>query len=241
MAWHGQQCFTVRCKITQKLSQRTYRRVSSKDADSEVSECHHPSVKPWVEQLLPELIDFRRDVHRNPELSFAEYRTTEMILAQLRAAGLQPVPMNNTGAWVDVGRGELAIGLRADIDALPVLEETGLPYASVNEGVAHACGHDIHTTVMLGAALTLKKLDDEGLLNARVRVIFQPAEEKIPGGALSVIEQGVLDEVPRILALHCDPRIDVGRSAPASGQSPRPATPSALRSTAAAGIPRART
>ncbi|WP_421014928.1 amidohydrolase [Glutamicibacter creatinolyticus] len=170
-----------------------------------------PSVKPWVEQLLPELIDFRRDVHRNPELSFAEYRTTEMILAQLRAAGLEPVPMSNTGAWVDVGRGELAIGLRADIDALPVLEETGLPYASVNEGVAHACGHDIHTTVMLGAALTLKKLDDEGLLNARVRVIFQPAEEKIPGGALSVIEQGVLDEVPRILALHCDPRIDVGQ------------------------------
>lgn len=110
-----------------------------------------------------------------------------------------------------MGRGELAIGLRADIDALPVLEETGLPYASVNEGVAHACGHDIHTTVMLGAALTLKKLDDEGLLNARVRVIFQPAEEKIPGGALSVIEQGVLDEVPRILALHCDPRIDVGQ------------------------------
>lgn len=169
-----------------------------------------PSVQPWVQHLEPQLIQFRRDLHRNPELSFAEYRTTEVILAQLRAADLNPVAMEDTGVWVDVGRGPLAIGLRADIDALPVLEETGLDYASINDGVAHACGHDIHTTVMLGVAMTLKKLDDEGLLGARVRVIFQPAEEKMPGGALSVITQGILDEVPRILALHCDPRIDVG-------------------------------
>ncbi|MCW4465054.1 amidohydrolase [Glutamicibacter sp. MNS18] len=169
-----------------------------------------PSVQPWVEQLEPQLVEFRRDLHRNPELSFAEYRTTEVIMARLREAGLDPVPMVGTGAWVEVGSGPLAIGLRADIDALPVLEETGLDYASTIDGVAHACGHDIHTTVMLGVALTLKKLDDEGLLHGRVRVIFQPAEEKMPGGALSVISQGILDEVPRILALHCDPRIDVG-------------------------------
>lgn len=169
-----------------------------------------PSVQPWVEQLEPELVEFRRDVHRNPELSFAEYRTTEVIMSRLRAAGLSPVSMAETGTWVDVGSGPLAIGLRADIDALPVLEETGLEYSSITDGVAHACGHDIHTTVMLGVALVLQRLDAAGLLHGRVRVIFQPAEEKMPGGALSVIAQGILDEVPRILALHCDPRIDVG-------------------------------
>lgn len=169
-----------------------------------------PSVQPWTEPLLPSLIEFRRDVHRNPELSFAEYRTTEVLLSRLREAGLKPVAMEHTGVYVDIGTGPLAIGLRADIDALPVLEETGLEYASIHEGIAHACGHDIHTTVMLGAALALQQLDEAGKLHARVRVIFQPAEERQPGGALSVIAQGVLDEVPRVLALHCDPRIDVG-------------------------------
>lgn len=169
-----------------------------------------PSVEPWVDELEAGLIEFRRDIHQHPELSFAEYRTTEMIMARLREAGLSPQPMEGTGTWVEIGRGELAMGLRADIDALPVLEETGLPYESIHDGVAHACGHDIHTAVMLGVALTLKELDDAGLLHARVRVIFQPAEEKLPGGALEVIKQGVLNGLPRILALHCDPRIDVG-------------------------------
>ena len=112
---------------------------------------------------------------------------------------------------MDIGDGPIGLALRADIDALPVLEETGLPYASVNTGIAHACGHDIHTTVMLGAARVLAKLDAEGSLGGRIRVIFQPAEEVMPGGALSVIEQGVLSGVPRILALHCDPRVDVGQ------------------------------
>ncbi|MHC6175694.1 amidohydrolase [Glutamicibacter sp. X7] len=163
-----------------------------------------------VDVLLPELIDFRRTVHRNPELSFAEHQTTERILATLRAAGLNPVALEGTGAYVDVGSGPIAIGLRADIDALPIIEETGLDYASQVEGVAHSCGHDIHTTVMLGVALLLRRLEEAGELHGRVRVIFQPAEEKMPGGAQAVIAAGVLDEVPRILALHCEPRIDAG-------------------------------
>ncbi len=163
-----------------------------------------------VDVLLPELIDFRRAVHRNPELSFAEHQTTERILATLRAAGLNPVALEGTGAYVDVGSGPIAIGLRADIDALPIIEETGLEYASQVEGVAHSCGHDIHTTVMLGVALLLRRLEEAGELHGRVRVIFQPAEEKMPGGAQAVIAAGVLDEVPRILALHCEPRIDAG-------------------------------
>lgn len=168
------------------------------------------SVSDFTEPLIDQLIDFRRELHRNPELSFAEHQTTQRILETLQSAGLSPQKMANTGAFVDIGRGPIRIAFRADIDALPVIEETDLEYCSLVEGVAHACGHDIHTTVMLGVALSLGKLDEAGLLNGRVRVIFQPAEEKLPGGALSVIEQGLLDEVPRVLALHCDPRIDAG-------------------------------
>jgi len=168
------------------------------------------SVSDFTEPLIDQLIDFRRELHRNPELSFAEHQTTQRILETLQSAGLSPQKMANTGAFVDIGQGPIRIAFRADIDALPVIEETDLEYCSLVEGVAHACGHDIHTTVMLGVALSLGKLDEAGLLNGRVRVIFQPAEEKLPGGALSVIEQGLLDEVPRVLALHCDPRIDAG-------------------------------
>jgi len=170
-----------------------------------------PSIRGSVAPILGELIDFRRDLHSHPELSHKEFRTTDRIVEALEAAGLQPKRLENTGAYVDVGDGPIGLALRADIDALPVLEETGLPYASVNTGIAHACGHDIHTTVMLGAARVLAKLDAEGSLGGRIRVIFQPAEEVMPGGALSVIEQGVLSGVPRILALHCDPRVDVGQ------------------------------
>lgn len=168
------------------------------------------SVATFTVPLNDQLIDFRRELHRNPELSFAEHQTTARIIEALSAAGLNPQKMEATGAFVDIGEGPIRIAFRADIDALPVIEETNLDYASLIEGVAHACGHDIHTTVMLGVALSLGKLHDQGLLNGRVRVIFQPAEEKLPGGALSVIEQGLLDGVPRVLALHCDPRIDAG-------------------------------
>ncbi|MFF2676638.1 amidohydrolase [Arthrobacter koreensis] len=176
-----------------------------------VSSSPVPSIRGSVAPILGELIDFRRDLHSHPELSHKEFRTTDRIVETLEAAGLQPKRLENTGAYVDIGDGPIGLALRADIDALPVLEETSLPYASVNTGIAHACGHDIHTTVMMGAARVLAKLDAEGSLGGRIRVIFQPAEEVMPGGALSVIEQGVLSGVPRILALHCDPRVDVGQ------------------------------
>ncbi len=166
---------------------------------------------PLVTPLLESLIEFRRDIHANPELSHKEFRTTDRLHEELLKAGLKPQRLERTGVMVDVGTGPIAIALRADIDALPILEETDLPYASGNEGITHACGHDIHTTVMLGVAKVLAKLDAESPLPARVRIIFQPAEETMPGGALDVIKQGVLADVPRILALHCDPRIDVGK------------------------------
>jgi amidohydrolase len=170
-----------------------------------------PHIGVWVAPLLEELTGFRRDLHAHPELSYKEYRTTDRIVERLEKAGLQPKRLENTGVYVDIGQGPVRVGLRADIDALPIVEETGLDYASVHPGVAHACGHDIHTTVMVGVALVLASIDSQTPLGGTVRIIFQPAEETMPGGAIEVIAQGVLADVPRILALHCDPRIDVGQ------------------------------
>lgn len=169
------------------------------------------AVLPWLEPLLGELIEFRRDLHRHPELSHREFRTTEKLIARLTAAGLAPRRLHPTGVVVDIGQGPVATALRGDIDALPIIEETGLPWASANHGVSHACGHDVHTVTMLGIALVLAARHAQRPLEGTVRILFQPAEETMPGGALACIEQGVLDGVPRIMALHCDPRIEVGR------------------------------
>ncbi len=177
-----------------------------------------PRIAHAVEEVLGEAIALRRDIHQHPELSFREFRTTEQIIAALQRHGLNPHRLESTGAWVDIGSGPIVLGIRADIDALPVKEETGLPYASVHDGIAHACGHDIHTAVCLGTAITLHRLlmqqttvpVDHLDLTGRIRVIFQPAEEKLPGGSLEVIRQGVLQDVPRIIALHADPSFNVG-------------------------------
>ena len=170
-------------------------------------------VGPWLEPLLPELIAFRRDLHAHPELSFKEFRTTDKLAKRLEEAGLKPRRLEGTGLTVDVGQGPIATALRGDIDALPIIEETGLEFASKNHGVTHACGHDVHTATMLGIALVLQRMHEASPLRGTVRIIFQPAEETMPGGATSCIEQGVLEGVPRILALHCDPRIGAITSA----------------------------
>lgn len=177
-----------------------------------------PRIAGAVEEVLDKVIAFRRDIHQHPELSFREFRTTDQIVATLQRNGLKPHRLEGTGAWVDVGQGPVVLGIRADIDALPVQEDTGLPYASVHDGIAHACGHDIHTAVSLGTAIVLHRLltgqanvaVDQLELTGRVRIIFQPAEEKLPGGSLEVIRQGILDDVPRIIALHADPGLNVG-------------------------------
>ncbi|MET1021966.1 MAG: amidohydrolase [Arthrobacter sp.] len=168
-------------------------------------------VGPWLEPLLPELTAFRRDLHAHPELSFKEFRTTDKLAKRLEEAGLKPRRLDGTGLTVDIGEGPIGTALRGDIDALPIIEETGLPFASKNHGVTHACGHDVHTATMLGAALVLQRMHEVSPLRGSVRIIFQPAEETMPGGAKRCIEQGVLEGVPRILALHCDPRIEVGK------------------------------
>ncbi|MEU6704342.1 M20 family metallopeptidase [Streptomyces wuyuanensis] len=165
--------------------------------------------------LRTELIAFRRDLHMHPELGNQEFRTTAAIKARLEAAGLHPqVLSTGTGLVCDVGTDRVRpmLALRADIDALPIPDtKTGVPYRSTVPDRAHACGHDVHTTAVLGAGLVLAELDRQGLLPHPVRLIFQPAEEVLPGGAADAIESGALDGVGRIIAVHCDPRVDVGR------------------------------
>lgn len=163
----------------------------------------------WLERAGGDLVAWRRHIHANPELARNEHATTELIAAVLRSAGLRPSALpGGTGLICDVGSGPACVALRADIDALPLTEATGLPYSSNVDGVAHVCGHDAHTAILLGAALALASAPE---LPGRVRLIFQPAEEVLPGGALDVIEAGGLEGVDRIFGLHCDPRLEVGR------------------------------
>lgn len=171
------------------------------------------------ESLQAELVAFRRDLHMHPELGNQEFRTTAAIKERLERAGLRPrVLRTGTGLVCDIGLAEgerpdvPLLALRADIDALPIPDaKTGCPYRSTVPDRAHACGHDVHTTVVLGAGLVLADLHAKGLLTRPVRLIFQPAEEVLPGGALDAIEDGALTDVGRILAVHCDPRVEAGR------------------------------
>ncbi|MFF5144632.1 M20 family metallopeptidase [Streptomyces sp. NPDC013157] len=168
------------------------------------------------EELHAELVAFRRDLHMHPELGNQEFRTTAAIKERLEKAGLRPrVLPAGTGLVCDigpVGDGLPVLALRADIDALPIPDmKTECSYRSTVPDRAHACGHDVHTTVVLGAGLVLAELHERGQLPRPVRLLFQPAEEVLPGGAADAIEAGVLDGVGRIIAVHCDPRVDVGR------------------------------
>ncbi|MCX5145859.1 amidohydrolase [Streptomyces sp. NBC_00320] len=168
------------------------------------------------DHLRAELIAFRRDLHMHPELGHQEFRTTAAIKARLEKAGLRPrVLKSGTGLICDVGTwdgGRPMLALRADIDALPIPDaKTHVAYRSTFPDRAHACGHDVHTAVVLGAGLVLADLDRQGLLPRPVRLLFQPAEEVLPGGATDAIESGVLDGVGRIVAVHCDPRVDAGK------------------------------
>ncbi|MFJ8820272.1 amidohydrolase [Streptomyces sp. NPDC102467] len=174
------------------------------------------------EALRAELVAFRRDLHMHPELGNQEFRTTAVLKTRLEKAGLSPRVLGigtglvcdigtgtETGEW-EGGRGMLA--LRADIDALPIPDtKAGCAYRSTVPDRAHACGHDVHTTVVLGAGLVLAELHRRGELPHPVRLIFQPAEEVLPGGASDVIECGALEGVRTIVGVHCDPKVDAGR------------------------------
>ena len=170
----------------------------------------------WLAAHVDDLIRWRRHIHRHPELGRQEFATTQFVADRLVEAGLNPKALpGGTGLVCDLGPEYASrIALRADMDALPMTERTGADYTSTIPGVAHACGHDAHTAMLLAAATALAKAPE---LPVAVRLIFQPAEELMPGGALDTIAAGALAGVSRIFALHCDPRLAVGRVAITAG------------------------
>lgn len=170
----------------------------------------------WLSAHYDDLVGWRRHLHQHPELSRQEFATTQFVAAQLADAGLNPkVLPGGTGLLCDFGPEDgPRVALRADMDALPLDERTGAAYASLVPGAAHACGHDAHTAMLLGAAMALASAPE---LPVGVRLIFQAAEELMPGGAIDAIAAGALTGVSRIFALHCDPHLAVGRVAVKAG------------------------
>ncbi len=165
-------------------------------------------VSAWLEKNRDTVIGWRRHLHAHPELSNHEVATTRFISDVLTDHGLSPVPFPGTGLYVDLGpKSGDRLAFRGDIDALGVAELTGLEYASGTPGVSHACGHDIHTTIMLALACALAEVE----LPCGIRIIFQPAEEVMGSGAVDVIEWGGLHNVAAIYALHVEPTLRVGQ------------------------------
>jgi amidohydrolase len=172
----------------------------------------------WLAARGAELVALRRHIHANPELSGEEFETAALVERTLVDAGLKPRLLSGrNGVICDIGSGDRVVALRADLDALPLPDTKDVPYRSTVPNVCHACGHDVHTTVLLGAGLALAQLDARGELPGRVRLLFQPSEEKIPSGALKVIEEGGLEDVSSIFAMHCFPQLPAGLVAVRSG------------------------
>jgi amidohydrolase len=165
----------------------------------------------WLAARGAELVAIRRHLHAHPEPSHAEFETAALIARELAVAGLSPqlLPKGN-GLICDIGEGERVVAFRADLDALPLHDAKDVPYRSTVPNVSHACGHDVHTTVLLGLGLALAQLNEQGELPGRVRLIFQPAEEAVPSGAPEVISVGALKDVAAIYALHCYPQLPSG-------------------------------
>ena len=172
-----------------------------------------------VDRLFGRLVELRRDLHAHPEVGNSEHRTTQLIVDTLAEAGLNAKVLDTgTGAMCDLLPDDYdpasgMVGLRADIDGLPIQDGKNVAYRSLFDGCCHACGHDVHTTVVLGAGMVLSHLREAGQLQRGVRLIFQPAEELSPGGAVDAIACGVIDGLSEVYAVHCDPRTDAGQLA----------------------------
>ncbi len=171
-------------------------------------------IKKLASQLQEELVNKRRHLHANPELSFEEYKTSAYLKEELKKIGIQHFePKANTGFTAIIegkNPGKKIVALRADMDALPITELNEIPYKSKNIGVMHACGHDVHSTCLLGAANILFQLKDQ--FEGSIKLIFQPGEEKLPGGASLMIADGALDN-PKpnsIFGQHVMPFLPVG-------------------------------
>lgn len=177
-------------------------------------------IKEIAHRINPEVIEWRRWLHRHPDLSQQEFGTMEYVAERLREMGLEPrTGIGKTGCMAmlkgerrtESGERPYCVALRADYDALPLQEATGLPFASENPGVMHACGHDMHTSSLLGAAKILCEMSEE--LRGDIMFIFEPSEEMYPGGARMMMEDGLFKDVTpnEIYAFHCLPEMDCGR------------------------------
>lgn len=172
------------------------------------------TIKALAQQLAPEMIAVRHHLHAHPELSYLEFETSQFVQAQLKTSQI-PFEIKATTGVVGIIEGKnpssRIIALRADMDALPIEEQNDVPYKSKTKGVMHACGHDVHTTCLLGAAKILAETKDSW--EGTVKLIFQPGEEKNPGGASLMIADGVLEnpKPEAIFALHVNPQLEVGK------------------------------
>ena len=170
-------------------------------------------IKALAKQYASQFIEVRRHLHAHPELSYQEFRTSKYVQEKLTEYNIPFEIMASTGViGLIKGKnpGSRIVALRADMDALPIDEQNDVPYKSTNRGVMHACGHDVHTSCLLGAAKILAETNDQW--SGTVKLIFQPGEEKNPGGASLLIKEGVLER-PRpesIFALHVNPQLEVG-------------------------------
>ncbi len=176
-------------------------------------------IRDAASAIEPHLIALRRDIHAHPELAFEETRTAGIVAAELARLGIpHRTGVGRTGVVgiIEGGRPGPTLAIRADMDALPIQEETGLPFASTREGKMHACGHDIHTTTLLGVAAVLKELAPQ--LAGRVALIFQPAEEVLEGAA-AMIADGAAEGVDLALGFHNHPDMPVGRFGYVRGSS----------------------
>ncbi|RQO65391.1 amidohydrolase [Pedobacter sp. KBW01] len=171
-------------------------------------------VQELAANIFNDVVGYRQHIHANPELSFKEFETSLFVKDKLKKWGIEYTDCANTGV-VGLIKGNLpsdqVIALRADMDALPIHEANDKPYASKNPGVMHACGHDVHTSSLLGTACILNQLKDE--FGGTIKLIFQPAEELLPGGASIMIKEGVLENPKphHIVGQHVMPLIDAGK------------------------------
>ena len=178
-------------------------------------------IKALAKQYAPEFIEVRHHLHAHPELSYQEYETSKFVQQKLNGYGI-PFEIKATTGVIGLIKGKnpgnRVIALRADMDALPIKEENNISYKSTNEGIMHACGHDVHTTCLLGAAKILNEIKDEW--EGTVKLIFQPGEEKNPGGASLLINEGVLEnpKPSSIFGLHVHPGLAVGKMSFRSGK-----------------------